>query len=251
MARFGVREICDVKLRKINTDGSPGEPVLYLESLKVSTLEATTESVKAMGGVGNPTILSWESTKTVNFNCESAVASLEGLALSQGTTVTTGAQLIPKKEFVTLAATTGTVTLEETPSYDDGFFVYESNDGVTIGTAVDTTVADVSGAVFTKASHEGQTVIIDYYYTSEATANSFVFNTTGYGDSYYLEAKTLWRRTSDAADIPATIIIPKAKLNTGIEIAMQADGDPSVFSFALEAQKPDNSTELVKIILEE
>lgn len=45
MARFGSREISNVVVKEIAT----GKPILYLETLTVSSLEQTAESVYARG----------------------------------------------------------------------------------------------------------------------------------------------------------------------------------------------------------
>ena len=49
-----IKEVADVVFYDINTDGSRGAPVLYLDTLKVSTIEQTAEQAEARGGKGNP-----------------------------------------------------------------------------------------------------------------------------------------------------------------------------------------------------
>ena len=47
----GIKEVADCVFYKIDpTTGGPGAPVLYLDSLKVSTVEQTASSVYAQGG---------------------------------------------------------------------------------------------------------------------------------------------------------------------------------------------------------
>lgn len=56
--RYGIKEVCDFTFYKIEKDENgnlkPGAPVLYLDTLKVSTTEQTAESTSARGGKGNP-----------------------------------------------------------------------------------------------------------------------------------------------------------------------------------------------------
>ena len=52
--KYGIKEVADVTFYKINDDGSRGDPVLYLDTLKVSTIEQTAEEAEARGGKGNP-----------------------------------------------------------------------------------------------------------------------------------------------------------------------------------------------------
>ena len=57
----GIKEVADCVFYKIDpTTGGPGAPVLYLDSLKVSTVEQTASSVYAQGGKGNPRLIGWD-----------------------------------------------------------------------------------------------------------------------------------------------------------------------------------------------
>lgn len=44
----------------IADDGNPDYPVLYLDTLKVSTTEQTGEQAEARGGKGNAPIIMWD-----------------------------------------------------------------------------------------------------------------------------------------------------------------------------------------------
>lgn len=52
--RYGIKEVADFTFYKIDDNGDPSVPVLYLDTLKVSTTEQTAENVSARGGKGNP-----------------------------------------------------------------------------------------------------------------------------------------------------------------------------------------------------
>lgn len=60
--RYGIKEVCDVTFYKIDDNGNPAQPVLYLDSLKVSTVEQTAENTSARGGKGNPELIIWDLT---------------------------------------------------------------------------------------------------------------------------------------------------------------------------------------------
>lgn len=62
----GIREICDIVF-KARTDmkiGSQsfkkGQPVLYIDSAKTSSLEGASTTVYAQGGKGNPRLVAWD-----------------------------------------------------------------------------------------------------------------------------------------------------------------------------------------------
>ena len=56
LARYGIKEVADVTFYKIcdgkdgKKKGEPTVPVLYLDTLKVSTIEQTAENTSARGG---------------------------------------------------------------------------------------------------------------------------------------------------------------------------------------------------------
>lgn len=64
--KFGVREIVDVVFKAKNamtignTKYKKGEPVIYFDSAKTSTLESASATVYAQGGRGNARLIAWE-----------------------------------------------------------------------------------------------------------------------------------------------------------------------------------------------
>lgn len=52
--KYGIKEVADVTFYQLDNDGNPTVPVLYLDTLKVSTIEQTAENTSARGGKGNP-----------------------------------------------------------------------------------------------------------------------------------------------------------------------------------------------------
>lgn len=64
--KFGVRECADVVLKaksrtKIGAHTfEAGEPVIYFDTVKTSTMESAATTVYATGGKGNSRLLAWE-----------------------------------------------------------------------------------------------------------------------------------------------------------------------------------------------
>ncbi len=64
--KFGVREICDVVFKAKSTVkiGSKtfvaGQPVLYIDTAKTSTMEGAATTVYANGGKGNTRLIAWD-----------------------------------------------------------------------------------------------------------------------------------------------------------------------------------------------
>lgn len=83
--RYGIKEVADVTFYTINkTTGKPDKPVLYLDTLKVSTIEQTAESVDARGGKGNPKLVTWDYGKEITVTIEDALFSAKSMAIMFG-----------------------------------------------------------------------------------------------------------------------------------------------------------------------
>ena len=88
--KFGVREICDVVFKakadtKIGTSTfKKGQPVLYIDSAKTSTIEGAATTVYAQGGKGNTRLIAWEGEKTLTFTVEDALLSPIGFSVLSG-----------------------------------------------------------------------------------------------------------------------------------------------------------------------
>jgi len=77
-------------------------------------------------------------------------------------------------------------------------------------------------------------VLIDYYVAREAAAKQIEITPDKFGGNYYIEASTLFRNT-DGVDMPAEFIIPNAKIQSNFTFTMASSGDPSSFTFTLDA----------------
>ena len=86
--KYGIKEVANVYFEALEDDSKAGvykgDIVLYLDSLKVSTIETTAENVAAQGGWGNPRLIQWDYGKEVNLTLEDALISLESLRFMLG-----------------------------------------------------------------------------------------------------------------------------------------------------------------------
>ena len=76
--QYGIKEVADVTLYAIELDKYDDEvyvPVLYLDTLKVSTVEQTAEQTSARGGLGNPRLIMWDYGKEITVTLEDALYS--------------------------------------------------------------------------------------------------------------------------------------------------------------------------------
>jgi hypothetical protein len=103
--RYGIKEVADVTMYEINPDGTPGKPVLFLDTLKVSTIEQTAEQVDARGGKGNPKLITWDYGKEITVSIEDALFSPKSMSimLGDGTVTPAGTDYIRKTAVVRMA----------------------------------------------------------------------------------------------------------------------------------------------------
>ena len=73
-----------VTFYKLDSNGVPMYPVLYLDTLKVSTIEQTAETTDARGGKGNAKLISWDYNKEITVTLEDALFSAKSLAIMFG-----------------------------------------------------------------------------------------------------------------------------------------------------------------------
>ena len=84
LAKYGIKEVADVTFYHLNSAGKPDYPVLYLDTLKVSTIEQTAEQTEARGGKGNPPLIIWDYGKEINVTLEDALFSAKSMAIMFG-----------------------------------------------------------------------------------------------------------------------------------------------------------------------
>ena len=82
--RYGIKEVADVTFYELNNDGSPKHPVLFLDTLKVSTIEQTAEETEARGGKGNAALIAWDYGKEISVTIEDALFSAKSMAIMFG-----------------------------------------------------------------------------------------------------------------------------------------------------------------------
>ena len=77
-------------------------------------------------------------------------------------------------------------------------------------------------------------VIVDYYTEHASDAMQIEITADKFGGNYYLEASTLFR-DQRGVDMPAEFIIPNCKIQSNFTFTMASSGDPSTFTFTMDA----------------
>lgn len=81
---------------------------------------------------------------------------------------------------------------------------------------------------------EGAVVLVDFYVSKKSGAYQVDITPDKFGGNYYLEASTLFR-TPSGVDLPAEFIIPNCKIQSNFNFTMASSGDPSTFTFTMDA----------------
>lgn len=82
---------------------------------------------------------------------------------------------------------------------------------------------------------QGSVVYVDYYVEATSGAKQIDIEASKFGGSYYLEASTLFRDQATGEDYPAEFIIPNCKVQSNFTFTMAPTGDPSTFTFTMDA----------------
>lgn len=261
--KFGIREICDVVLRakddvKIgNQQFKADEPVIYFDSAKTSSVEGAATTVYATGGRGNSRLIAWEGEKTVTFTMEDALLSPLGFSILSGAGLIDATEAEPVYVHTTLKTRAtvmaeGKVSINLKNALGDSLkegqaiadktayaFILENGEiGARLTSAIPT--ASLGTVVFEGVPSDYEeaeeiTVLVDFYIKASSGAYEMDITPDKFGGFYYLEASTLFRRQDTGKDMAATFVIPKVKIQSNFTFSMASSGDPSTFTFTMDA----------------
>ena len=262
--QFGVREIANVVLKAKadmeigTTKFKAGEPVLYFDTLKTSTVEGAATTVYATGGRGNARLVSWDGERTITFTMEDALISPMGLAILAGAGLVkqpTGVAHFTERLTVDANGAVGLTynPAKVTATTGDSwahpvYFAKVDDDGSLPDTLAKATYAEATKdddtgkyklTLTDSASTEnavsltqGDVVFVDYYATTDIL--NIDIEPGKFSGNFYLEAATLFRDT-DGKDHAAEFIIPNCRVQSNFTFTMAATGDPSTFTFTMDA----------------
>lgn len=252
--KFGVREICDVVFKAKSTVKignklfKKGQPVLYIDTAKTSTTEGSATTVYANGGKGNTRLIAWEGEKTLTFTVEDALLSPMGFAILSGAGLLKGEKGTEDLVHVHMTSVAyseaNAIDLSDALGKNETicetapiFAAVAEADGSITGELVEPLVVDPdNGKRLLGTVPAGTTVFVDYYVTKPASAISELqIDAENFAGYYYVEASTLFRRQNDGVDMPAELTFPNVKIQSNFTFTMASTGDPSTFTFTMDA----------------
>ena len=268
--RFGVREICNVvfraksKMTLGNRTFYKNEPVIYFDTLRTTTLEGASTTVYAQGGRGYSRLIAWEGERTLTFTMEDALLTPESFSILSGAGLIDASANTPMYVHMTSqieVKADNTIVLPELACWNKEITSSAGKEYVNSSADIFVMVLDDNGEVdaepcipvsvthaspeagettLTCYSHKGtlpkdSVVLVDYYVLRTAGAQQIEITPDSFSGNFYIEASTLFRRESDGVDMPAEFIIPNGKVQSSFTFTMAATGDPSTFTFTVDA----------------
>ena len=251
--KYGIKEVADVVFYELDNNGAPSAPVLYLDTLKVSTIEQSAEVVDATGGKGNVKLISWDTNKEVTATFEDALFSVKSLAIMFGGSVEyneydesvagSGQQVLKTVMSDKLTSVEGTsandswefvlnssnkaVILKENCTY----FQYDGDKIKPIPHP-----QDVTG--LTTADFDFMTCDLLDCTDGKVSGLTITIDASTFGGTYYITGDTYARNYQSGKDEFLQFIIPKGKVSSeDLSLTMEADGDPATFSMNVNVLK--------------
>ncbi len=247
LARYGIKEVADVTFYKILQGGGIGAPVLYLDTLKVSTTEQTAENTSARGGKGNAELVMWDYGKEINVTLEDALFSAKSMAIMYG--------IDPDEDTTDFAAVnkiTKTVNVSAIQVSGEDVIVSTAAGDIKIPTEVkfyDSKAKEVTAEGATaKAKYEAAKATAAYAtFDINVEGQEIVISAEKFPGTYYVTGDTYARSEDTGEDEFFQFIIPKAKVLSEVTLTMEAEGDPSTFNMNLKVLRPKDG-KMMKLV---
>ena len=187
-----------------------------------------------------------DSTDQIHFHQTStAIAAATTTVTEESTTATVEIDLTDALEPTEKICSTAPIYIMEVDNYGDitgkiteGWSVAAS--GTSEGKKLSITLTKETGEtgaqfVAKVKSYIGH-IMADYYVIKKAsTVSELQIDMQHFAGYYYVEADTLFRRQSDGKDLPANITFPNVKIQSNFTFSMAPTGDPSTFTFTMDA----------------
>ena len=240
--RYGIKEVADVVFYDIDNNGKPKNPVLYLDTLKVSTIEQTAEEAEARGGKGNAALIAWDYGKEITVTLEDALFSAKSMAIMFGNGKVKNFTSPAKENAGSFIMKTVQISTDDAGKVPAAEWIAPDGKKHTMLNPkyyfADGTEAKPEGGIVTKdgAAYKNEKMFCSFDLRAEGavievSANSFP-------GTYYVVGDTFARSEASGIDEMFQFIIPKAKVTSENTITLEAEGDPSVFNMNLKVLRP-------------
>ena len=240
--RYGIKEVADVTFYELDENGMPKAPALFLDTLKVSTIEQTAEQAEARGGKGNPPLIIWDYGKEINVTLEDALFSAKSMAIMFGNGKVKDYQTA-EGDVTGEGSATSNYIMKTIQVVYDGVALQKTWEGPNGGSInmIKPRYFDAEGVEFKEGNlPEGMKQGIKYFVTFDVAVSGAVIeiSANSFPGTYYVVGDTYARSEASGKDEFFQFIIPKAKVTSENTITLEAEGDPSVFNMNLRVMRP-------------
>ena len=244
--RWAVREAAIASFYDITTNALK----VSLNTLKMTEVQTTGETVYSMGGRGNAKLVAFSGNREATVTIQDAIFDNEALSMLTGNGVNTAYSAPIQKSFVaTIAANTITLPTE-TGTFAILSVVKNSTKVAFTKVASAPTAGQYSVAsnVLTfNAADTGEMTVV--YTVTKTGATQIKVSSDKFAGTYRLVCDVIVRDELDGKDYYGQFIAPKAKINDEFTINFSPDGDPSVLDIPIEILKPQGSTTMWELVI--
>lgn len=232
--KYGINEVADVVLYNMDKQGNPTSPALFLDTLKISTIDQTSSMTNATGGRNNAPLITWDYGKDITINISDALFSIKTLGLLHNSDIVTSKGIIRKG-----LSFTGT----HVP------FVFKGPNGKRYFIPEDKIIYDQNGNVITQSELQTDQTYLLCFNITPKNFQGIEIKSDVFCGLYYLTGETLVRDLTTNEDSFCQFIIPKMKITSNFDFQIDSR-EPIIFSFSGNALKTEDDA-MMKLVFYE
>ena len=175
---------------------------------------------------------------TETMSIEDATVEVSGGAITFTSIPLTSEKAASKESaYVMLMDGSGNIVSEpfSTDTDANGAVLKFAQDGKSLSTEKASSVILPADATLESLKKAGYMLLVDYYEAHTSNAMEINITPDKFGGAFYIEASTLFREYPSQVDLPAEFIIPNARVQSNFTFTMAGSGDPSTFTFTMDA----------------
>lgn len=223
--------VADLAIRKVEKESKHYTPVLFLDTLKTSTIEQAAETTYATGGNGNANLIGWDYSKEITLTLEDALYSPASMNMMWGKADEEGGivsgvkdvhkldrfeKIKAKRNFIIPAGNQDGTPSEADSSVQTVYYNPATMEPFQDGTPI------AEGEVVYKWT---RTVAYD----DNSLGRQIEISADGFPGTYRIVGETYARMYEGGKDQRFQFEICEAKIGAdGMAITLEADGDPAV-----------------------
>ena len=233
--------VAGLKVHKTVKNAKHYIPVLFLDTLKVSTIEQTAQEVFATGGKGNANLIGWDYGKEITLTIQDALftpASMSAIygsyengdfkkGVKEAKVIDRTQKCTAKRNFIVPAGNQNGTPSEADKTAQAVYLDPATMDPYPDGTPI------VEGEVFYKWTRS-------VAYEGNSLGTVIEINAEKFPGVYKVVGDTCIKNKETGKEERFQFVVPEAKMGSEETITLEAEGDPAVFDFNMKVLRPDD-----------